>query len=267
MKKYFSFLRIRFFYGLQYRAAAYAGIVTQFAWGFMTILMFKAFYKSNPAAFPMSFAQLSSYVWLQQAFLALIMFWFFDSDIFLTISNGNIAYELCRPIDLYDMWFTKNLANRLAKVILRCPLVLLIAFLLPPPYSLILPQDLFSLLLFALSLVLGSLVMIALSMLVYITTFYTLSPFGLRVVAASIMEFLSGAIIPLPFLPAKMRLILQFLPFASLQDIPFSIYNGHIANSQIIFNISIQLFWLISLVFVGKLFMKRALKKIVVQGG
>lgn len=31
MRKYISFFRIRFINGLQYRAAAYAGIATQFA--------------------------------------------------------------------------------------------------------------------------------------------------------------------------------------------------------------------------------------------
>ena len=33
MKKYLSFFRLRFNTGLQYRAAALAGIVTQFFWG------------------------------------------------------------------------------------------------------------------------------------------------------------------------------------------------------------------------------------------
>ena len=35
MKKYLSFFRMRFLMGLQYRAAAAAGVVTQFTWGFM----------------------------------------------------------------------------------------------------------------------------------------------------------------------------------------------------------------------------------------
>ena len=41
MKKYLSFFRLRFLMGLQYRTAALAGIVTQFAWGGMEILMYK----------------------------------------------------------------------------------------------------------------------------------------------------------------------------------------------------------------------------------
>ena len=90
--RYLSLFRVRFLHGLQYRAAAYAGVATQFAWGFMEILMFSAFYKANSAAFPMSFQALSSYIWLQQALLALFMMWFLDEDIFASIRDGHVAY-------------------------------------------------------------------------------------------------------------------------------------------------------------------------------
>ena len=68
MRKYYSLFRIRFINGLQYRAAALAGLSTQFAWGIMQILAFSAFYRANPAAFPMEFSNLVSYIWIQQAF-------------------------------------------------------------------------------------------------------------------------------------------------------------------------------------------------------
>ena len=73
LRKYGSFFRLRFAMGLQYRGAALGGIATQFAWGFLNILLFDAFYRADPAAFPMGFASLTSYLWLQQAFLALFM--------------------------------------------------------------------------------------------------------------------------------------------------------------------------------------------------
>ena len=133
MRQYLSFFRIRFLAGLQYRAAAWAGVATQFAWGGMNILMFWAFYRTDPASFPMTMSQLSSYIWLQQAFLAMFMTWFYDNDIFDAISSGSIAYELCRPCDLYTMWFVKNMAIRLSRVVLRCVPLLLFAAVLPDP--------------------------------------------------------------------------------------------------------------------------------------
>lgn len=62
MKKYLSFFKIRLANGLQYRAAAFAGMATQFFWGGMLLLMFWAFYQNGSNEFPMSFPQLANYV-------------------------------------------------------------------------------------------------------------------------------------------------------------------------------------------------------------
>lgn len=114
MKKYWSFFGLRFSMSLQYRTAALAGMVTQFAWGFMEIMMFRTFYEADANAFPMSFASTVSYVWMQQAFLHFFAAWMMDSDIMDAIMNGNIAYELCRPIRIYNMWFARSIASRMA---------------------------------------------------------------------------------------------------------------------------------------------------------
>lgn len=76
-----------------------------FAWGGMYLILYHTFYQSGTGAFPMDMQALSAYIWLQQAFLALFMVWDMDNDIFELISSGNIAYELCRPCDLYSMIF------------------------------------------------------------------------------------------------------------------------------------------------------------------
>ena len=123
MKKYWSFFHMRFLGGLQYRAAAWAGVSTQFAWGFMSLLMYRAFYDADPAAFPMEFPQLATYIWLQQSFLALFNMWRYDDNVFESITTGGVAYELARPIPLYAMWFTSGIASRAASAALRCRLM------------------------------------------------------------------------------------------------------------------------------------------------
>lgn len=267
MRKYLSFFRIRFIAGLQYRAAAWAGIATQFAWGGMNILMFRAFYESGQNSFPMPFSSLSSYIWLQQAFLALFMAWFFDSEIFDSIVSGNIAYELCRPCDLYGMWFTKNLAIRISRAVLRCMPILIFAFLLPKPYCLSLPADLLSAVLFGVSTVLGLLVIVSFSMLIYISAFYTVSPMGVRILATSVIEFFAGALIPIPFFPQWLQPFIYALPFASMQNTPFLIYTGFLSGWEAVKSIGLQLVWFFVLFALGRLLIKHAIKKVVVQGG
>ena len=174
-RKYRSFFRMRFIAGLQYRAAAIGGIATQFVWGIMGLLMFKAFYEVSPEAFPMTFEALSSYIWLQQAFLALFMTWFLENEIFQTITEGGIAYELCRPIDIYDMWFFRSMANRLSKAVLRCLPILVFAAFLPFPYGISLPSSFKAGFWFLLTAFLGFLVVVAFCMLVYHDLFYILT--------------------------------------------------------------------------------------------
>lgn len=268
MKKYLSFFNIRFSNGLQYRAAAYAGIATQFAWGIMEILLFSAFYKTGgSAAFPMEFSQLSSYIWLQQAFLALFMTWFLENDIFDAIANGNVAYELCRPLDLYNMWFVKSMANRLSKAVLRCMPILVFAVFLPKPYNISLPPTFLCAVLFLLSALLGFLVVVAFCMLIYICTFFTISPLGVRIVTISLVDFFSGSVVPLPFLPDKLRIVMDLLPFASMQNMPLRIYSGNVAGREALYGILLQLFWTATLIVIGKTIMAKALKRVVIQGG
>ena len=75
VRKFLSLFRIRFSAGIQYRAAALAGIATQIAWGFLNIMLYMMFYRGNADAFPMTLQALVSYMWLRQAFLMLFETW------------------------------------------------------------------------------------------------------------------------------------------------------------------------------------------------
>ncbi len=267
MKKYISFFRLRFSMGLQYRTAAAAGIVTQFFWGVMEILVYRAFYEADAAAFPMSYEAVVTYIWLQQAFLAVFGAWIVEGEIFEAIRNGNIAYELCRPIGIYQMWFSRSVANRTSKALLRCVPILAVAALLPAPYGLRLPADPLCGCLFLLTLLLGLLVIVAFTMLVYITTFYTLSPDGVRIFFVSAVEFFAGAVIPLPFFPDKLRYILELLPFAAMQNVPLRIYSGSMTGEEMLRAVCLQVFWLAALVGAGLYLCRKAERKVLVQGG
>ncbi len=91
MRKYISFFRLRFTMGLQYRIAALAGVATQFVWGFLYIMMYRAFYEGDAASFPMSFSATASYIWLQQSFFSMFATWMVENEIFDAIVNGNIS--------------------------------------------------------------------------------------------------------------------------------------------------------------------------------
>lgn len=266
MKMYMSVFRIRFINILQYRTVALAAIITRFAWGFMEILAYSALY-STGTVFPMEFSQTVSYIWMQQTLIVLFLVVFSDNEIYSAIGSGSIAYELVRPMELYGRWFCQSTANRVAFTILNCLPVLLVAFIMPEPYRLSLPLATGQFLLFLLSSVLALCVVVAFAMLMYISLFYTLSQRGVKIIVAALTTFLSGGVIPLPFFPAPVLAVVQLLPFAAMQNMPLLIYSGNIVGVDALKGIAFQFFWLAALFLIGQLTMRRALKKVIVQGG
>ncbi|MFD1737401.1 ABC transporter permease [Bacillus salitolerans] len=267
MNVYVSVLKLRLLNGLQYRTAALAGIATQFFWGFMYIMIFEAFYEHALHNPPMTLKELMTYIWLQQSFLAFIMLWFRDNELFNLITSGNIAYELCRPCDLYGFWYAKLLAQRLSSALLRCLPILIFAFIIVEPYRMTLPPNLLTGILFILALLLGLLLLVAISLFIYISVFITMSPVGSLLVFGVLGEFFAGLIIPIPLMPEWLQKIAYLFPFRLTADFPFRVYSGHIPQNEAIIGIFQQIVWLLLLVWLGKMAMNKVLKRVVVQGG
>jgi len=152
-------------------------------------------------------------------------------------------------------------------VIIRCAPIILVVFFLPAPYRFSLPPSLITLLVFIVTLLLGLLVIVSISMLIYISVFWTMSPTGSILMIAVAGEFLAGMIIPVPLMPLWLQKIVYVLPFRWTMDFPFRVYSGHIPITEALWGILVQILWLTILVSVGSWLMIRALRQVVVQGG
>jgi len=267
MRFYLSYFKLRFITGLQYRAAAYAGLATQLFFGLVFVMVYLAFYDSSSGDTPMKIQELVSYLWLNQAFFSLVNMMYKDSEIFETIKNGNIAYELARPKKLYFIWFAKIIGQRLAMVTLRCLPILLISFFLPYPYKLGLPSSIGSFMLFLLTLMTGTILMTAIITLYPVLTLRTLNEKGIAQIFAALADVLSGLVVPIPFFPKFLQIISNYLPFRYVSDLPFRIYTGNIGISEGIMGLGLQIVWIFIVVFIGYFLTNKSLKRVVVQGG
>ena len=267
MRCYFSYFKLRFITELQYRAAALAGIATQIFFGFVYIMVYMAFYESGSANLPMNMSQLVTYIWLNQAFLALVNLFYKDQELFNLVKTGNIAYELARPKNLYFMWFFKIIGQRLAMVLLRCIPFLIFLFIIPGPFRISLPTSLLHFIMFILTLSIGALLMTAIITLYPIITMQTLNEKGIVNIIITLADILSGLVVPIPFFPKFLQTISKFLPFQYISDLPFRIYVGNIGLKEGLYGMIIQIIWVILLIGLGYLLMKKSLKKVVVQGG
>lgn len=267
MKSYITYFKLKFKTGLQYRAAALAGMCTQVFFGFVYVSIYIAFYETGSGNLPMELSELVSYVWLGQSFFSLIYLWYKDKEIINMIKSGNIAYELCRPQDLYFMWASKILGERLSNFALRILPVIVVALILPSPYNLDLSITIVRLSLFIFVMFLSIILMTALVLLYHVICLITLDDKGIVNIFMVLSDVLSGMVIPIPFFPKFLQNISNILPFRYISDFPFRLYVGNISIEEGLIGIIIQIIWIVILVILGRLIVKKALKKAVIQGG
>lgn len=267
MRLYVNYFKLRMMMFMQYRVAAIAGLSTQFFWGIMLIFIYIAFYTNGKAIDSMSLSQIISYTWLHQAFYALLSVRLNDDEIANSISSGNVAYEIIRPYNLYFWWYIKVFAKRVSAGFLRVIPVVLLAYILPEPYNLLLPSSILNFILFLISLILGIFIVTGINMLVYTIGFYTYNQTGISQIINSFIELLSGSLIPVVLLPKLLQDATYYLPFRMITDLPFRLYTSNMSIYEGLTSIGLQIIWIFILIMLGNLIVKKSLKKVFVQGG
>jgi viologen exporter family transport system permease protein len=256
---------------LQYRGAAVAGAGTQVFFGLIRLMVLEAFYRSSTASPSFSFAEAVGYVWLGQVTFTMQPY-NLDRDVRAMVRTGTVAYELLRPVDLYALWYSRNLAWRTGPMLLRVlPMLVLSAVALPllglHEWALAPPPSLASGALWLLSLAGALAFSCAITTLMSISLLWTISGEGIAILIGSLVTLLSGMVIPLPLFPAWAQPALRLLPFAALVDLPARVYTGHIPPAQAGWVLLHQTLWTAALVLVGRALLARGPRRLVLQGG
>ena len=265
MQSYRGLFKMTFKGELQYRAKALSGISTQFFWGLLYIYLYTAFMGGNLVE-GFSVSQMCSFVWLGQAFFVL-RYIDMPKNSAREIENGDVCYKFVRPINIYNQWYFEHLGQKLSATLLRFLPIMLVASILPSSIRLSLPASFAAFGLFLIALAVGALMASAVSMLVVYLTFKTQSAKGTQYMVNTLVGVLGGFYIPIPFMPSALQNVLNYLPFRFIIDLPFRIYIGSIPVQSAIQYILLSLVWLIVIIALGKLLMKKALNKTVIQGG
>ena len=246
-----------------YRGATFAGAFTNTIFGVMrgSVLLALLSARSNVGGYDSSDAL--TYVWLTQGLIMVVYIWGWN-ELALRIVSGDVAVDLSRPIDFQGYWLAGDLGRALFHAIFRgIPPVLVGAFLFP----LHIPADPRRWLVFTVSAVLAIVLSFSLRFIVNLTAFWLLDYRGILNATTVTWTFLAGLLIPLNFLPAGPRGVLQALPFAGLLQIPVDVFLGKRQGLDLVGALAFQAGWATAILLAGRFLLAAAVRKLVVQGG
>ncbi|MFG2514217.1 ABC transporter permease [Streptomyces sp. NPDC048584] len=114
---------------------------------------------------------------------------------------------------------------------------------------------------------LGQIVFYQIGLLVDLTSFWTITSFGVNRLAAFAQLLLSGGLIPLWFFPDWLRAVAVHLPFAATINMPVSLYTGRIPAAECWPYVAEQALWCVVLALLSRVMWQRAARRLLVLGG
>ena len=183
------------------------------------------------------------------------------------IVDGSIAMRMIRPCSFEMCFLFQELGNRIISVsMIFVPLVAGVEIYRRAVSGVFRFQPVFFLL-FVVSLALAYMISFYFNVCYGFMAFFFKNLWGTTLIKETVVSFLSGAVVPLAFLPAGLASVLNLLPFASLSYTPVMIYMGMYSYGEIAWRLGLQVFWLLVMYGISKLIWHSAVRRLSVQGG
>ncbi len=247
-----------------YRGATLAGIVTNTVFGFIYAYAFDAVHTAREGDVNgFSSAQTATYVFAAQAFLMMTGA-LGDREISDRIRTGDIAADLYRPVDFQAWWLAHDLGKSSYLALGRgIPPFVVGALVL----GLAVPTSPIVWLSFILATVLGMTLAFTIRFMANLSGFWFLDARGIVSLVALMQMFLSGHLVPLYFMPERLERLARISPFAGITAHPIEIFIGARTGWELVAIYASQVAWIIVLLIAGRLLLRAARRKLVIQGG
>jgi ABC-2 type transport system permease protein len=247
-----------------YRQAALAGIFTNTVFGVIKLSVLLAMVDQTGGTLAgYDRASLSTYVWVSQGLIS-VVYLFTWSELALRVRTGDIAIDLARPVDLQLSWLATDLGRATYAVGSRAFVPMVIGGLL---FGFAFPHNIVAIALIAPAVLLAVVISFACRFLVNLAAFWLVEVRGLITIYVITMNLLCGLVIPVQLFPPWLKAIAYSTPFPFLLQAPTDLVTGQAQGWSAVGIIGAQLGWCVVLLGIGRLALRRATEKLVVQGG
>jgi len=268
-KKYLGFIKAGMLDVFSYKFSLYVWLIGDvLSLVIMCVLWFSIYSQSSETVINgFTYTEMISYVVFSRVVSQLA---YCSRSFFLEgmdIRQGNIAINLTKPINYRNKLFANSIGLFFADfLMLFIPLGVIACLVIKFGIGGELPHW-YNILFFLVSVFLSMGIMDSFEFLIGQSAFVTGSIFGIMIIKDTILNFLSGGMIPLSFFPEWAQMALRILPFSSLLETPtFMLINAYTPMDAFI-RICIQLGHFVLMYLICLLVNRRMVAHVVSVGG
>ncbi len=263
MKAYLAILRGALMEGLAYRTGFFFIILGNIIYMCVAYYLWHSIYANTTTIHGLTFNETFIYVALGSTVFVLLKT-YADWQIAHEIEDGTISIYLTKPVDyeFYALFLSLgSVLTTLAAITIPTLLLLTLVFKVAFPFG---P----GLLLFPFSLLLAFLISFCFDYVTGLLAFYAESIWGISTTKEILISIMAGALVPLQFFPQAIQKVLLVLPFQAIYYTPLMLVTRPNQDwNTLLSMLGVQIFWVVILFVLTRLFYNQAIKVLRVAGG
>jgi ABC-2 type transport system permease protein len=263
MRLFWELSKLSFQRQLTYRAAALAGLSTNFFFGIMRAALLVALYGAQKQVAGMTVADAITYTGLTQALIAFLSL-FGSFDVMNSVYSGEIAADLLKPLDYVRLWLARDLGRAIANLLMRSLTIMLFYALY---FKISVPKNEGQWAALGLALALGWLLSFAWRFLSNLPAFWTPYALGVGRFAWILSYFMSGFLLPLRFFPDWFQKLAYLTPFPHTVNTIVEVYLGLLTGTDLLREFLFQLLWIVGMIAGCYLVLRAGVRRLVILGG
>lgn len=220
--KYWLIFKLHWQSLLTYPVNFFSWRLRQILGTFTSLTFWSVVFVGTGTAFGYNRTDMISYIFLT-AFLQSFVLSTLLGGLAQDVYSGTISNVLVKPLRIFGMWFSQELADKSMNIFfVTCESLLLLWIFKPELQLPPLPQ----LLLFLVAALLGALILFYIMLLFGTLGFWTQETWGVRFLFFMFLDFTAGKLYPLDILPEMIRKALFFTPFPYLAYVQTQLFLG-----------------------------------------
>jgi ABC-2 type transport system permease protein len=263
MRLFWELGKLAFQRQLTYRAAALAGLATNFFFGMLRAAVLVALFGERQQVAGFTVPGAITYTGLTQAVIAILSFfgWW---EVMNAVYSGEISATLLKPMRPFNYWLAQDLGRAAANLLMRGVTIMLLYAVI---FDITTPDSIGQWVSMFVALILGWLVSFSWRFLVNLTSFWTPNAVGIGRFGFGLMWVFSGFIMPLRLFPEWFIRLCNLTPFPSMVNTITEVYLGILEGPALLQALMVQALWFVILVAVSQIILRAGIRQLVIQGG